>query len=266
MTTPETHATTVLDHDEHEVPGYFSGGYAPVLGDDDGTELPQTGASTSEVPGAKSTFPKGEAKTPGATTTTIDGVFGNLGVVDVGAASQGEAAALPQYRDVFDDHVAIAESNDRGALPLYSSPVTVGNVQTEDGEILVDGLPVGDFFTFIANLFVSITFDFLGYMMTTMLATSHAARCGSRSGLGMTLIRYGMLVLEKDQEVEEATYLYDPENYDKVMEVGNHNDFIAYIMIFAGFFVMLKANSEFVRAKRIEAVMLTNVADNTNNA
>jgi Protein of unknown function (DUF2370) len=35
-----------------------------------------------------------------------------------------------------------------------------------------------------------MTFDVLGFFLTTLMATSHAARYGSQSGLGLTLMRY----------------------------------------------------------------------------
>lgn len=63
-----------------------------------------------------------------------------------------------------------------------------------------------------------MAFDFIGFVLTFFLATSHAAREGARAGLGLTLIRYGLYVqdhaadpdpMEKweeelEKEVEEA--------------------------------------------------------------
>ncbi|KAJ3094388.1 hypothetical protein HK100_006151 [Physocladia obscura] len=238
-------------------------------------------ASTSAsvaAPGAGAP-PGGGAQTSGGAAKArglgTDAVFANLRLGAVGvvsAAAAGDAAdnalpdaAPPAYRNVFDDSVTLPESSDRGPLPVYDNAVALNQaVLSDDGDVLVDGLPVGDFFSFFANLFVSMSFDFFGYLMTTMLATSHAARCGSRSGLGITFIRYGMLVLEKDQEVEENTYRYDPDNYEKVVEVGNNNDFIAYIMIIFGFFLMMRANADYVKAQRIRSVMLlANTVENS---
>ncbi|KAJ3020845.1 UNVERIFIED_CONTAM: hypothetical protein HDU68_009949 [Siphonaria sp. JEL0065] len=239
----EATTTNFFSHSSHS--------YAPVITDEDENQV----VTETETPAPKlkpKSKAKAKAKALEATTqNTTDGVFANLGVVQSEAASTAPSTSNqqvepPLYRDVFADQVAIAETGDRGALPNYAdnAQITLGGIVAEDGEVLVDGLPVGDFFSFMANLFVSITFDFMGYMMTTMLATTHAARCGSRSGLGLTFIRYGFLVLEKDQEVEEATYKYDPENYEKVKE---------------------RANADFVRAKRLQAVMIQ-AADNNNNA
>ncbi|KAJ3051782.1 hypothetical protein HDU99_008328 [Rhizoclosmatium hyalinum] len=80
----------------------------------------------------------------------------------------------------------------------------------------------------------------------------------------MTFVRYGMIVLEKDQEVEEYTFRTNPDDYERVQEIGKHNDFIAYLMIAFGFFLMMRANADFVRAKKVEAVMLAAVDPNNN--
>lgn len=40
-------------------------------------------------------------------------------------------------------------------------------------------------------MLVSISFQFVGFLLTYLLHTSHAARLGSRAGLGVTLIQYG---------------------------------------------------------------------------
>lgn len=59
------------------------------------------------------------------------------------------------------------------------------------GEMVIDSLPTGSLFSFCWNLLVSISFQFIGFLLTFLLHTSHAARLGSRAGLGVTLIQYG---------------------------------------------------------------------------
>ena len=59
---------------------------------------------------------------------------------------------------------------------------------------------MGDFVLFSITMFISMTFDVLGFFLTTMyddfidfidrLAATHAARLGSQAGLGLTLMRY----------------------------------------------------------------------------
>jgi hypothetical protein len=65
------------------------------------------------------------------------------------------------------------------------------------GEIIVDALPTGSLFSFLWNMLVSISFQFVGFLLTYLLHTTHAARLGSRAGLGVTLIQYGFALRGK---------------------------------------------------------------------
>ena len=44
---------------------------------------------------------------------------------------------------------------------------------------------------FCATTFLSFFFQFIGFLVTYLLHTTHAAKYGSRAGLGLTLIQYG---------------------------------------------------------------------------
>jgi hypothetical protein len=57
--------------------------------------------------------------------------------------------------------------------------------------MIIDSLPTGSVFSFLWNMLVSISFQFVGFLLTYLLHTTHAARLGSRAGLGITLIQYG---------------------------------------------------------------------------
>ena len=74
----------------------------------------------------------------------------------------------------------------------------VGGTGLED--ILIEGLPLGNIFSFCWSLLVSMSFQFVGFLLTTLLSTSHAAKNGSRAGLGVTLIQYGLYL---GQELED---------------------------------------------------------------
>lgn len=58
--------------------------------------------------------------------------------------------------------------------------------------MIVDGLPSGSYFSFAWNFLISISFQFVGFVLTYLLHTTHAAKFGSRAGLGVTLIQYGL--------------------------------------------------------------------------
>ena len=57
--------------------------------------------------------------------------------------------------------------------------------------MIVDDLPTGSILIFAFNLFTSFFFQFLGFVITYFLSTTHAARYGARAGLGLTFIQYG---------------------------------------------------------------------------
>jgi hypothetical protein len=71
-------------------------------------------------------------------------------------------------------------------------------------DLIVDGLPVGNFFGFAWNLLVSMSFQFVGFLLTYLLHTTHAARCGSRAGLGITLVQYGFYLRTRALQIAEG--------------------------------------------------------------
>ncbi|CAO1619479.1 unnamed protein product [Parajaminaea phylloscopi] len=77
----------------------------------------------------------------------------------------------------------------------------VGDVE----DLILEGLPVGNFFGFAWNLLVSMCFQFVGFLLTYLLHTTHAARCGSRAGLGITLIQYGFYLRTRALQLADDT-------------------------------------------------------------
>ena len=75
--------------------------------------------------------------------------------------------------------------------PYWETTVHAPFAPNSIGEMVIDSLPTGSLFSFCWNLLVSISFQFVGFLLTYLLHTSHAARFGSRAGLGVTLIQYG---------------------------------------------------------------------------
>jgi hypothetical protein len=66
--------------------------------------------------------------------------------------------------------------------------------------MIIDHLPTGSVFSFLWNLMVSISFQFVGFLLTYLLHTTHAARFGSRAGLGVTLIQYGFALRSRPED------------------------------------------------------------------
>lgn len=73
------------------------------------------------------------------------------------------------------------------------------------GDMIVDSLPTGSLFSFCWNMLVSISFQFVGFLLTYLLHTSHAARLGSRAGLGVTLIQYGFALRGRLDDMDSAS-------------------------------------------------------------
>lgn len=91
-------------------------------------------------------------------------------------------------------------------------------------DLIVEGLPVGNFFGFAWNLLVSMSFQFVGecvhlsivgldwlklvsnagFLLTYLLHTTHAARCGSRAGLGITLVQYGFYLRTRAMQISDG--------------------------------------------------------------
>lgn len=76
------------------------------------------------------------------------------------------------------------------AVPPYWE-TTVHAPSNPNGDMIVDDLPTGSWFVFLVNVFISFFFQFVGFFFTYLLHTTHAAKYGSRVGLGLTLIQYG---------------------------------------------------------------------------
>lgn len=94
--------------------------------------------------------------------------------------ASAQADAVPQYYEVH-------------------APFAAGTA----GEMIIDSLPSGTLFSFLWNMLVSISFQFVGFLLTYLLHTTHAARLGSRAGLGVTLIQYGFALRSKKEASDD---------------------------------------------------------------
>ena len=81
--------------------------------------------------------------------------------------------------------------------------------------MIIDDLPTGSFLIFCLNVFISFFFQFVGFILTYLLHTSHAAKYGSRAGLGLTLIHYGFYSRTMNTIVEEPQSLSDGSSNER---------------------------------------------------
>ena len=158
--------------------------------------------------------------------------------------------------------------------------------------MIVDDLPTGAVLTFCLNVFISFFFQFVGFLLTYLLHTSHAAKFGSRAGLGLTLIQYGFYsrtvnivvpdpqLLSSSSERSEMDWGSDSSSTALVsatsnqlsstskdwlsfllMTLGNNNkNIFSYILIFVdclGWFLLLSSILGFWRVKRWERSVRT---------
>jgi hypothetical protein len=127
-----------------------------------------------------------------------DGVFANV---------TAKPSAPVRVQD-GDDTYLVPEDSRAEAPPSYSSaqadavpPYWETTIHvpfaTDASELIIDSLPTGTLFSFLWNLLVSMSFQFIGFLLTYLLHTTHAARLGSRAGLGVTLIQFGFALRQK---------------------------------------------------------------------
>ncbi|KAI8923892.1 histidinol dehydrogenase-domain-containing protein [Entophlyctis helioformis] len=204
----------------------------------------EAGPSSTAAPGAA----PGAARRPLVMGTQNDGVFANM-------AAKPDAVTGKTYEDIEPPSYSEAVAVPDPLLPGYLDTSITG--VTEDGEVLIDGFPVGDSIAFVVNLFVSTTFDILGFLLTSLLATSHAAKCGSQFGLGLTMIRLGLFVRSKDDDgsgdlppADNSGYTPDPA------EEQQRREWSAFLLLVIGMFVCLRAVAEYVRVRRMRAIIM----------
>lgn len=144
-------------------------------------------------------------------------------------------------------------------------------------EVYVDGLPVGSIFSFIWNAMISMSFQLVGFLLTYLLHTTHAAKNGSRAGLGLTLVQYGFYMKGgsesrpdgggSDEHItppDPNSHSFDPNTVVESASSGGDGgastistgEWISYVLMIVGWFILIRAISDFLRARRHEQLVL----------
>jgi len=171
--------------------------------------------------------------------------------------------------------------------PYWETTVHTSLSPNSFGEIMIENLPAGSVFAFLWNMLVSVSFQFVGFLLTYMLHTSHAARLGSRAGLGVTLIQFGFS-MRPDDGSGSGTDMFgnwwkagDPaadspfgsannqtwSNVGNTDNVGNDftvmradmstvNEWLSFFFMTIGWFTLLTSLLGFLRVKRWERGIL----------
>jgi uncharacterized protein DUF2370 len=135
---------------------------------------------------------------------------------------------------------------------------------------------------------ISMSFQVVGFLLTYLLHTTHAAKNGSRAGLGITLVQYGFSMkgaanLGRGSDASgapqdaSATFAgapsdpnahdFDPATegaeggFDQGVVSGGLGgitgaDWFAYILMIVGWFILIRSISDFLRARRHEQLVL----------
>jgi len=200
-----------------------------------------------------------------------DGVFANL-------------SAKPERGEQVEEKPPTYEQAAADATPPYWETTILAPGMSSD-EVYVDGLPVGSVFSFVWNGMISMSFQLVGFLLTYLLHTTHAAKHGSRAGLGLTMVQYGFYMSGSDNgsgssdtgnpgqfsnssPPDPNSHTFDPNVVDGGDSSGGSGsmggltsaDYISYILMIIGWFILIRAVSDFLRARRHEALVLQSPA------
>lgn len=161
------------------------------------------------------------------------------------------------------------------APPYWETTIMApGGFSSDD--IFVDGLLVGSLFSFVWNALISMSFQLIGFLLTYLLHTTHAAKHGSRAGLGITLIQYGFTFRTTPSDPITGVPANDPAGtipsdpnahdfnpndiagdvaaMDESSGLGTQ-DWISYALMIVGWFILIRSVSQFIRARRQEMIV-----------
>ncbi|KAI8883950.1 hypothetical protein K501DRAFT_183277 [Backusella circina FSU 941] len=169
---------------------------------------------------------------------STDGVFSNMSAKPESESTKNEEA-LPAYEE------AAADTTPPYWQTTIIAPAGFGDL------VLVEGLPVGSILSFLWNLMVSASFQLVGFMLTYLLHTSHAGKNGALAGLGVSLIQYGFYV--RSRGTLEEDYDYDGKGHE--LEDPVQAEIVAYLMMFIGWFIILRTVTEYNKARKMESII-----------
>lgn len=214
-----------------------------------------------------------QANTPGRFIGHgTDGVFRNLmAKPDTETARLGQEQNPPPYWEAAAD-----------VVPQYWESTAVSPLYED--EVFVDGLPVGNIANYVWNVLVTVAFQFVGFVLCYLLHTSHAAKEGSRAGLGATLVFYGWnMVPSNFGNLDTVPIRHQPDDPNQVdithslsLKGGNVDTYksgmmqppvnhetnhlptpyFAYGLIALGLFIISKSFVDYYRVKQIESRIL----------
>lgn len=140
----------------------------------------------------------------------FDGVFSNLSAKP--DANSGNELTQQDHPPTYDEAAA-------DMSPSYYG-MDLNSTDMYYDEICIEGLPVGNIANLLWNIIVSTSFQFVGFLVTYLLHTSHAAKQGSRFGLGLTFIGYSYSMIPRNVDTKVGK-----DKTANRIKVENPNDF-----------------------------------------
>lgn len=221
-------------------------------------------ATTPPAPGASTAQPTNQRTVSGRVYgggIQSDGVFSNLTAKPERGNNEKDEAP-PTYEQ------AAADS----APPYWETTILAPGMAGPD-DVYIDGLPVGSLFSFVWNGLISSSFQLVGFLLTYLLHTTHAAKNGSRAGLGITLIQYGFYMRDTPGPAPSGSQGYanppDPNAHDfNPNEVASSDgskggewdisgsEWVAYILMVMGWFILIRAVGDYIKARKHEQLVL----------
>lgn len=215
-----------------------------------------------------------QANTPGRFVGQgTDGVFRNLM-----AKPDTELNRVTQ-----EQHPPTYEEAAADATPEYWETTMISPMYED--EVFVQGLPVGNLANFVWNVLVTVAFQLIGFILCYLLHTSHAAKQGTRGGLGITLVMYGYSIIPANLGHSDRLPLkFEPDDPNLIdisaltsikgqhfdgYQLGLHlnedtgtllaatkTPYFAYGLIAFGIFIAIKSVVDFYKVKQVEQLIL----------
>lgn len=202
-----------------------------------------------------------------------DGVFRNLMAKP---DTQADISTQETHPPTYDE--AAADSS-----PEYWESTMISPMY--ENEVFVQGLPVGNMANFIWNALVTVAFQLVGFILCYLLHTSHAAKQGTRAGLGIMVLMFGYDRLPSNfGRADKIPVRYEPEDPNMIditkslnikagsrvdeyhLSLFNKQDFtvlentktpyLAYGLIAFGILIMMKAVIDYFKLKQKEKRIL----------
>ncbi|KAF9466574.1 hypothetical protein BDZ94DRAFT_1251260 [Collybia nuda] len=202
-----------------------------------------------------------------------DGVFANVMAKPqrsrIVQTEDGDIQIMPEDSNQKEIPPSYADAQADAVPPYWETTVHAPASLEPGADMIIDDLPSGSFWIFAINLFISFFFQFVGFLLTYLLHTSHAAKFGSRAGLGLTLIQFGfysrtMNFIDAPDDKDTATGGEPtsdtgeaPIPDDGFIPGITSKDWLSFLFMTIGWFLLLSSFIGFWRVKRWEKSIRT---------